>query len=527
MTTYYVSQTAANGFGVGSDSNSAALAQNQATPWLTLDKFYSSAVDGDTCIINDGTYTATTIFAVNKALTYSAFNTGAVVLRSQPAQTTVVSTGISAGKTATFNGLVFDAQNAQNYCHQTDSAAVTVVWNNCQFINPVLRCVVLAGGAGKYYLTGCTISGAATDGGIVHNSPGSGCVVVIDGLTVNMTNITNNAGSVYLQGAATGATAMIRNVFGTQVNIGSASFAAIQCSNISRLFIGGPGIGDTAPRMKVVAASAPAACVRVLARSSIATDHPVIKGFRGELATVSDGYGIIVGSDGNLGAAFDQLITDPIITNCDIIGNPNNNTSHGLMVGSQIGGVISSNRIRGFGIPIISKLQITRGLISYDNDIDLCVSGGAGAIYSKGSSAGSFHFANKLHFSAGYTSQVFQSLKDNATLTLDTGSLYAFNTAYSSAQMSAVVLVGGAADASTATLVMNNYNLAGGVSGSPFGYQGTTYATLAAWGAAQETTYRVDVPTIQEPTFYRNSYAQYAATRLYQSDPWLPQVIGL
>lgn len=507
MATYYVSQTATNGCGVGSDSNSSAQAQNPLTPWLTLDKFYSSSADGDSVWINDGTYTAATANNINRALTYMAINAFAVTMRTQAGQSAVINSGLGAGKVLQFNGIIFDAQNINNYAHYTDSASVTINWANCVFKDAVLQCCRLNSTSGKYNFVNCTVTGAATDGGIVHVAPGAGCIITIDGLTVNLTNITANAGAIYLQGGAVGAVVMMRNVFGSQINTGSAAMSGITCYNITRLAILGPGPGDDMPRLKVTA-SAPVACLRILPRISIAFDRPYVEGFRGELNTANDGYGILFGTDGLGGATVGNFLTDPICIGCDIIGNPTNTASHGLMIGDQVGGFFAANRIRGFAISMISKVQSSRGLITAMNDIDGAVAGGAGMIYSKGSTAGSGHFGNRMHLSAGAMQTVYQSLKDNTSGAIDVGSVFAFNTIYSQADATAnaLVAVGGASDASTSTFAGNNWNLAGGVSGSPFSYQGTTYASVAAWAAAQELSLRNEVPTFSAPNFWRFIY---------------------
>ncbi len=62
--TYYVCDLdtdcnagAGSGWSTGNDSNSAAQAQNKATPWKTIQKAADNMVAGDTVIVGDGTYT--------------------------------------------------------------------------------------------------------------------------------------------------------------------------------------------------------------------------------------------------------------------------------------------------------------------------------------------------------------------------------------------------------------------------------------------------------------------------------------
>jgi len=54
--TVYVSNSTANGWATGNDSNTYTQSQSTATPWLTLTKAVTSCVNGDTIVMNDGTY---------------------------------------------------------------------------------------------------------------------------------------------------------------------------------------------------------------------------------------------------------------------------------------------------------------------------------------------------------------------------------------------------------------------------------------------------------------------------------------
>jgi parallel beta-helix repeat protein len=72
MTTYYVSNTATNGFAVGSDANSTAQAQSKSTPWLTIAGALAKVASGDTLRLNAGTYdegAANTVWYCNGVFT--------------------------------------------------------------------------------------------------------------------------------------------------------------------------------------------------------------------------------------------------------------------------------------------------------------------------------------------------------------------------------------------------------------------------------------------------------------------------
>src|SRR5579872_746335 len=102
MTTYYVSNSADNGYAVGSDANTTTQAKNKATAWLTLNHARATASSGDTIIVNSGTYVESSgagYLWLTTPLTYStdggnvtiqaASGTNYVILFAQASQGTV------------------------------------------------------------------------------------------------------------------------------------------------------------------------------------------------------------------------------------------------------------------------------------------------------------------------------------------------------------------------------------------------------------------------------------------------------
>lgn len=143
----------------------------------------------------------------------------------------------------------------------------------------------------------------------------------------------------------------------------------------------------------------------------------------------------------------------------------------------------------------------------YDNDLEEGQPNGAngGHTYNKGSSNVVFAL-NRIKITAASAANAFLVAKDDAGL-LATKTTHIANTIYASGVAATVIAtVGSGTDASPGTFYWNNYRLDGGVSGTPWAYQGTTYATSVLWGAAREMTYRDAIPTDSDQTFWRTAY---------------------
>lgn len=122
MSTVYVSNTAANGYGVGNDANNAGQMASKATPALTITGAITRATAGDTIIVNGGTYLEAVFVTISKLnLTFTA--DGAVTVQSGDSGARVfhVATG---GSGVVFNpGFTLDGQGANTGLFTTQSNA--------------------------------------------------------------------------------------------------------------------------------------------------------------------------------------------------------------------------------------------------------------------------------------------------------------------------------------------------------------------------------------------------------------------
>jgi hypothetical protein len=106
MPTYYVSKSTANGYVVGNDSNNGT---SISTPKLTIaNAAITTASDGDTVIINDGTYAET--LTLTKAVTILPVTDYGVTITGTGTPSNVVVTSDADGGTFTFGKIIIDGE---------------------------------------------------------------------------------------------------------------------------------------------------------------------------------------------------------------------------------------------------------------------------------------------------------------------------------------------------------------------------------------------------------------------------------
>lgn len=162
MATIYVSQTAANGYVVGNDSNNGTA---KATPKLTVEGAIAAASSGDTIQINDGVYVHATFFDTGaKSLTFlpevadrvelrATSGTQVLLMQTQAGGSVVVGAirinakGVIA-RCVTISGLTSLCTtqfSGTTFVDPTDCAVVdTKQQHNLTMTNPILEAVNLA-----------------------------------------------------------------------------------------------------------------------------------------------------------------------------------------------------------------------------------------------------------------------------------------------------------------------------------------------------------------------------------------------
>lgn len=485
MPTIYVSQTASTSggitFGVGSDSNTYVQAQSPLTPLLTLDTAVNGAlakaVTGDTIIINDGTYTAGTFFSItNKNLTINPATAGQVVFKRTGAQTRVLNIDNSAG-TTTLGALVIDAENNSGTGGITVAsvASLTTITLNGTIIRNVTG---IAGFGSNSALIGVTMNGVniqVTDGACVRSTTGmtaSSYYVIQHDSYLNSSCTNTVMETVRISSTATGAYAIVRDSTVLHSNTASTICGCIGIYNTrhlverNRLFASGTATATSLYRNGSLAA--------VAAENSICRWNYGVS-----TVTGTGGYLFVIGADAT-GGANDNQVNYPGVYGNFLVGSAPATVQHGIFMGFMNGGVVTGNVVLRSAIPYISKGQSER---SYwvNNVADKGTASTSGMLRSKGSVKATF-YGNSVRSDSTSQNPVVLINADGATNSTGADVFgNTFKVAWTATTINNVAV------SSDAEFGFNDYDI-DGVSGTPFAYTASTYATLALWIAGQELT---------------------------------------
>lgn len=508
MATKYVSQTATNGYSLGSDANDGST---KLLAKLTLEAAMSVASTGDTIILNDGTYTATTFFNVTKGLTINPETPYGAVLKRNGAQTRVMNTNFVGG--ITLGKLALDAEDNASTSALSASASgglTTLTLNGTKLKNTG------AGAAAASF--SCTalnlnvvdmiLEGACPRGGIYATLLQSGHID-IDGLTVD-NSATGATGSstapVVLIATVAGATMRVRRCTGIWKSIGSNQ-AWIMTRGVR-------GIIENNRGMRLIGTDASASVI-ACQNTGVLADNIVVRHNQG-VNECPGAYLLMIGSDG--ASANDNKTNYPHVYKNDMAGTDAAPLMHGLMFGNIKGGVCFGNRVRKSAIPLLSKLQTERSYFD-DNDVDESPTGTSGCLRAKGSVNTDF-VGNRVRLGTGNMNIGMLVNQDPTIPTFSSGVSVIGNHFYSPIQIDFAGVIGGTGDTSDATCMMNNW------CAPSFGAQGwligtTYYGSLATWLAAKEPTAKNIEPTVLSADFWKVSYQPLKVAALSAVAPHL------
>jgi len=509
MSTKYVSKTDTNGYSIGNDGNSGT---SKTLPYLTLDAAIAGASAGDTIIINGGTYTAATYYNVDKALTINPEPGTTVTLKRTGAVTRVMN--IFSTDAVTLGSITLDAEDTAS-CHaltiSTMATPPKITLQSTRLLNAGSGAqAILLPAKIKLDASGLTISHSSNAGGIIAFGLNEG-YVNIDGVSID-----NSAGSgsslqgVNISAAATGTQCRIKGVSGTWKSSGSA--------NSFIRTVGVVAVIEDNINLNLTGADAGPSIIACL-NSAYQANSCVVRYNKGT-NNCSGGYGVLIGSDAP--GANDNKTNYPHVYGNEIAGTDAASLIHGVLLGNIAGGVVSGNKIRKCGIPLVSKLQ-TEASYFINNDIDLPVSGAGGCLRTKGSVNTQFS-GNRVRSSAGYANTFVSVTKDPTIPTYSANVAVIGNSFYSSAAVSAAVGVGDGTDTSTASLQYNNY-VAASFGGSAFVDHANTYGSVSAWKTVEATAMASADMTTSDKRFWNNSYRLMFESAVAASYPHLLAII--
>lgn len=510
MATIYVSQTATNGYAVGDDARTRANAASKSTPVLTVTRALAVSENNDIIVINDGIYAEDSYIApVKTGLTINAQNDYMVTIRAASGTTRVLHQA-NTGAGLILGKIILDANGTQGTVITTDSSntVASLTLKGTRLVNFTqyglssmkLSNVTLQ----DKWLIESLVCTNINSNGIVLTSPGAATYNIKDG-TINLATTNNVPVNVYGIKIASGDVSLITDISGNAITINNTSTGTQYIYGVS-VVATHAGCKTTITDNTITTGSSKSCTQRGIysvgqVEYTIADNTVVpvpitgdVSTFRGievpNSAILTNKCWIYNNEVGGVAKAFDLTGTSVLIGNdVDVepathdsingiwaYGNTANNYNHGVFLGWVTGGTVVGNNVNHGTIGVIGK-HTTRCLFT-GNIIDGIGSGGA--LRSKGSA--NDVFANNTVIMTTESEVTGLAIScTNAT----TGAVFANNIIYMSGIAALAVIV---ADTSAATFFSNDYYTDSSFAENPFAYQGTTYANLAAWIAAQEST---------------------------------------
>jgi hypothetical protein len=500
MATYYVSNTASNGYSIGVDTNAGT---SKALAVLTFEKALLLATSGsDTIYLNDGTYTAPGspgFWQLTASITVLPENSGMVTFRGDGiyavrlfnlSQTTV--------KNIAFSNVIFDGVNITNslfYCAQT-TALGTLTFTGTTFKDFTHYALknVSATGQIKVVATNIVMTGSSWARGGIYLPTLTAGGVDIDGLTVTQSGRSSSEGGIVcVQANAAGITASVKNaniVSNLHATASANVHYGILLQNVPNALIqdcyceiSGVGAGSAAADLFAISA---------LTTGLQDSSYGKIINCSGKNAT-SAGKTARIGTDDDTAATNNQH-NYGLISGGTYQGSVGSTTIHGPMLGHGTGGKIEGVTCDYVSIGALGLLKVMvvgSGIlatpISIGNKATHCNSS---FCYQKGST-GVVHANNTGITSADYAGTFEYARKDETASPIVQGAngifannLFTGDTAptYTSVQGTP----GDATDTTTGTLFYNScYDTTLGVLTNKWrNGSATTYANAAAFTAA-------------------------------------------
>jgi len=493
MPTIYVSQTATNGFAAGSDANSGAT---PALAKLTLDAAVTGAIAAasanDTIVINDGTYTAnntaTLFFNTSKTLTFQAFNAGLVTLRpGGAAQARVFNcSGVSINLTLT--GINIDGTDGSTGATSGvtfSSTTATLALNDCTVRNTSTNCV--SGNSASATISILGGSYISPQSAIVTNTAltTTGLAVSIRNAYIEATANNSSGGAIFCSASGAGVLGLIDNCKIRHTSTASNTGAVVM-RNIRTLM--------QRCDAQTAGASASAYVAWITTNAAVLAENSLVRwnylrhaGGNGSTSGMilsfgrddGGGAGGVAGANdimNNYGVAYGNFLT----------GTPGTtNSLHGLFFGWNKGGVATGNIVRHAAIPLIAKGMQTDPTYFINNVVASIAPAASGALRVKGSSFTKY-IGNVVYMESTGETYAFEADTNSIPTVpvISTGVDYIANIFRANFTTTKATLVDVGSDAE---FLFNDYDI-DGVSGTPFAYTASTYATLALWIAAQELT---------------------------------------
>lgn len=491
--TIYVSKSATNGFAAGNDDHTLAqaTAANRQTPFLTIAKAVASRAGGERIVVNSGIYAGAELgdrkyMRVGQAsLSIEAFEPGQVVLQGSATVAVVRLDGISDGATVTLDGLVLDGAGISDACIRddvTDAPFHRLIVKDCHML-----------GATRWAIaTSCTGIDLKLDGNVCEGVPSLLRVtrlatpsrVVITGGSTTAPASEPGRGTIEVRavepGVAFSCSQHKLSVTLDESLSGRGNHHGILAASVESVSITGNDIAMSGtPEGRLPCPIRVYADAALPVTAPVVSDNVVTNRGRG-------GFGITIGNDAP--GIGDGWVTDPVVTNNQVIGVAANQTSalHGIILGRTQGGQVLRNSVSDCALALIEKLNTVRGALFAANTVRLTACPGVGysiALYAKGS-LGTRFINNSVYIDDQSTNRVYVAhVRTDQGDARTRNARYANNATYFTG--SADVRFVNVESENAASFARNLYYAAGSMPGDYFRYQGAGYASVAQWVAIE------------------------------------------
>ncbi len=497
MTTCYVSQSTANGYAVGSDSNNGT---SQTTPWLTVDHALATAPSGSTIIVNDGTYQAATYFSFgNSGQILIPQTPGACTLQCAAGNTTAVLLQNAGGVACTVGNFNLDCTPGGagvvalqcNSILNAGNKSLGIDGPNLVNTGSAKSASALWLGATTAQLTGWNIkiNGAFNKGGVFTGPGLTTGFVDIDGISGSVTSVNyDRSGGVSAYSATTGYTTgwmRVRRCSLSVATTGGNNPGVLLAVNLPFVFENN--------REMIISGTSTSACITggLMNNTNVINSNQICRYNRG-INTASGHYLHLHGFDG--AATTPNAMNYPVVHDNDYEYSGVDTIPHGYILGDMNGGVVSHNIARGVAIPFVSKYQSERSYWVANQNQNWGTYTGASGLYAKGT-VNALFASNVIYVDANDHGMPMESSWDGTSI-MSTGTMFIGNivscTGYAPANLAQVGTPGNASDTSAATFFHNDYYTPGGVTGNPWTVgASTTYASLSAWQAVEQNALAV------------------------------------
>lgn len=508
MATYYVSNTVANGIGVGNDETGNG---SEGSPFLTLDKALAVAQQGDTIILNNGTYSpAAGTFDITQGVTIDSVVNGGATIVGTGGQNPL-SINVTNGGTVTLGAVNIDGQGVASNDVALSSESQTFALNLAgTHLRNATGYAVAGQTDARVNITANDVTYTATTSfgmlGLSSLAAGNinverGSILIADQTAgpAGYTGEPQSASIGLIDAVATGVSVIVSGVTVDAIADSSNQFAsAIAILNVPDAVVQDNAITLSGQAKAAIAIEVGYDFLHPLSAVGAQIKNNTVYNFN-----TGGGAFIQVGADLSPGQALWGYADNARVTGNVGIGDAVSQASdlHGILVGWQSGATVSNNFVEDTELAYVMKGDFGTNIVSDNLDMD---SSGKSWYQKAGTSVE--WLDNASYQEAAYRPvglyvgpDIETSFTQNAS-----GDVAKGNTIWYAGPPAGGHFVELDPGSTIKSLTDNHYHSDGPLNYAAWDWQGTFYTTLAQWQASHEST--------ATGTTSGDTFAQYIAS---------------